>query len=61
MDTPHVTATDSRFSKPTTQAVLAAYFVGHGFNGAKLVRSGIDVWELHVVDAKMPRYKLKND
>ena len=35
----------------------AAYFAGHGFNGVRCLRGGIDAWAREV-DPKMRRYKL---
>ena len=35
----------------------AAYFTGHGFNGVRCLRGGIDAWAREI-DPKMRRYKL---
>ena len=37
---------------------LAAYFIGHGFTGAKVLAGGIDAWSQQV-DNSLPRYKIE--
>lgn len=36
----------------------AAYFLGHGYEGVRALRGGVDAWSQEV-DASVPRYKLE--